>query len=197
MSEPGVTISEPRLRDALRPALLTFLAVRVGLTVLSAIAITVIPSRGALSVPGWGASQLAHGWAAVFTALERQDAQWFLRIAAGGYSPTDGSAAFFPLYPLLVRVVSWFVGGHPLLASMLVSNLAFFGALVVLYDLTVREFISRSRAGPSSTSRSSPRRSSSSRRTANRCSCCSRSSRSVKLGVTDGRPPRSPARSRR
>lgn len=140
MSGSPATTHDRRLRDGLRPCLATFLAMRIGLTVLSAIAISVIPSRGALSVPGWGASQLAHGWAAVFTALERQDAQWFLRIAAGGYSPADGSAAFFPLYPLVVRAVSWLVGGHPLLAAMLVSNLAYFGALLVLYDLTVREF---------------------------------------------------------
>jgi hypothetical protein len=140
VSEREATTAERRLRDGLRPCLITFLSMRLGLTVLSAIAIGVIPPRAAVIVPGWGASAMAQGWGAVFTALERQDAQWFLRIADGGYAPGDGSAAFFPLYPLAVRVVSWLVGGHPLLASLLVSNLAYLGALLVLYDLTVREF---------------------------------------------------------
>jgi Gpi18-like mannosyltransferase len=100
----------------------------------------VIPAREGVDVPGWLAGPIDHGWRAAFTAMERQDALWFLRIATTGYDAGDGSAAFFPLYPLVVRVVSWIVGGRPLLAATLVSNASFFGALLVLYDLTVREF---------------------------------------------------------
>jgi hypothetical protein len=132
-------VAEPRLRDGLRPCLITFIALRVGLVVLAAIAMGVIPARAGVDVPGWLAGPIDHGWRAAFTAMERQDALWFLRIATAGYDASDGSAAFFPLYPLVVRVVSWIVGGHPLLAATLVSNGAFFGALLVLYDLTVRE----------------------------------------------------------
>ncbi len=133
-------VAEPRLRDGLRPCLITFIALRVGLVILAAIAMGVIPAREGVDVPGWLAGSIDQGWGGVFTAMERQDALWFLRIATSGYEATDGSAAFFPLYPLVVRVVSWTVGGHPLLAATLVSNAAFFGSLLVLYDLTVREF---------------------------------------------------------
>ncbi len=136
----GGAPGSPRLRDGLRPCLITFLAVWIGVILLAAMATGLFPARDAVSVPGWAASPVVHGWRAVFTALERQDALWFLRIATTGYRGGDGSAAFFPLYPLAVRAVSWIVGGHPLFAAMLVSNLAFFGSLVVLYDLTVREF---------------------------------------------------------
>ncbi len=132
--------AEPRLRDGVRPALVVFIGVRVGLFVLAAIAVGVITPRAGVDVPGWPATSLGHGWHAAFTGLERQDALWFLRIATTGYRSSDASAAFFPLYPLAVRVVSWILGGQPLLAATLVSNGAFFGALVVLYDLTVREF---------------------------------------------------------
>lgn len=133
-------VAEPRLRDGLRPCLITFIALRVGLVVLAAIAVGVIPAREGVDVPGWLAGPIDHGWRAAFTSMERQDALWFLRIATAGYDAGDGSAAFFPLYPLVVRVVSWIVGGRPLLAATLVSNASFFGALLVLYDLTVREF---------------------------------------------------------
>lgn len=139
MSESKPSTAGPRLRDGLRSCIVTFLGVRIGLIVLAALAVGLFPARDAVSVPGWIAPPIGHAWHNVFTALERQDALWFLRIATTGYARADGSAAFFPLYPLLVRAVSWIVGGHPLLAATLVSNLAFFGSLLVLYDLTVRE----------------------------------------------------------
>ncbi len=132
--------ARPHLRDGLRPALVVFIGLRIGLFVLAAIAVGVITPRAAVDVPGWPAAPLGHGWHAAFTGLERQDALWFLRIATTGYRSADGSAAFFPLYPLVVRIVSGTLGGRPLLAATLVSNGSFLGALVVLYDLTVREF---------------------------------------------------------
>jgi Mannosyltransferase (PIG-V) len=75
----------------------------------------------------------------VWTAWEREDALWFLRIATGGYANEDGSAAFFPLYPTATRAVSAAIGGHPLAASILVSNLSLLGALCMLYVLTRTE----------------------------------------------------------
>jgi Mannosyltransferase (PIG-V) len=140
VSDPSDTSDDPRLRDGLLPCAITFLAVRIGLIVLAALATGLFPARDAVSVPGWIAPALGHGWHDVFSAFERQDALWFLRIADTGYALRDGSAAFFPLYPLLVRATSWLVGGHLLFAATLVSNVAFFGSLLVLYDLTVREF---------------------------------------------------------
>jgi hypothetical protein len=65
---------------------------------------------------------------------------WFLQIATDGYSPTDFSAAFFPLYPLLIRWTSPLVGGHPFAAALLISNLAYMGAMFVFYELTRFEF---------------------------------------------------------
>jgi hypothetical protein len=93
-----------------------------------------------VNVPGWPASTITPGWHNLITAWERFDALWFLRIATAGYTPGDGSAAFFPLYPMLIRVLSPVLGGHPLGAGLLISNAAFLGALVVLYFLTSSEF---------------------------------------------------------
>ena len=59
------------------------------------------------------------------TAWERFDALWFLRIATDGYRLHDGSAAFFPGFPLAIRFLSPVLGGHPLAAGFLISNLAF------------------------------------------------------------------------
>jgi hypothetical protein len=47
-----------------------------------------------------------------FTTFDRWDADWFLKIARDGYDPT--SAAFFPLYPLVV----WALGSSVVTATL-------------------------------------------------------------------------------
>ncbi|MEP6475759.1 MAG: mannosyltransferase family protein [Actinomycetota bacterium] len=128
------------LRRGARYCVCVFLAVRLAVSLLSVVGIGLIPvHKEGVDVPGWPAPAISPGWHNAFTALERQDAQWFFRVADDGYRADDGSAAFFPLYPLLVRVVSLFTGGRMLAAGVLVSNLSFLAALVVLFALTSME----------------------------------------------------------
>ncbi len=133
-----------RLRDGVRDSLLVFLGVRIGFSVLGLIAAGVIaPRQGVPVVGGWPIEAVSAGWRLLITASERQDAAWFLAIATRGYDATDGSAAFFPLYPLMIRVVAWLPGIGPLGAALLVSNACFAGALVMLHGLTRLEGMSR------------------------------------------------------
>jgi hypothetical protein len=142
-----------RILRGIRYCLVVFLCVRVGLTVLALLAVALLPHSSAIgeaagipkpvNVPGWLAPTITPGWHNLFTAWERFDALWFLRIATAGYTDGDGSAAFFPLYPILIWVVSPILGGHPLGAALLISNAAFLGALIVLYFLTSSEFDER------------------------------------------------------
>jgi hypothetical protein len=68
--------------------------------------------------------------------LARWDSSWFLRIAHDGYVGHEPArAAFFPLYPLLVRAGAAVVGS-PLVAGALISTAAFAVALVLLHRLT-------------------------------------------------------------
>ncbi len=128
------------LREGFVFALKVFLGVRIGLLVLGLLSPGLFPALEPVSVPGWPATPLPDpGWHNLFTVWERFDALWFLRIADQGYRASDGSAAFFPLYPLLVRLVSGILGGRPLAASLVVSNAALLGALTFLYDLTRAE----------------------------------------------------------
>jgi hypothetical protein len=129
----------PRTREAVRYSLGVFAAVRVALLVLGLIEVGLVHPLHAVPVPGWPAPPVADGWRSIFTAWERQDALWFLRIAAGGYRAGDGSAAFFPMFPLLIRAASFATGGHPLAGATIVSNACFAGALCVTYSLTERE----------------------------------------------------------
>lgn len=70
------------------------------------------------------------------------DSQWYVEIARDGYwfQPLQQSnVAFFPLYPLYMRLVAKFVGGNLILSGFLVSNAALLLALIYLYRLTVLE----------------------------------------------------------
>lgn len=61
----------------------------------------------------------------------RWDTQWYLQIATHGYA-ADGTAAFFPLYPLLIKAVGIVFGDYYLLASLVISNLAALGSFILL-----------------------------------------------------------------
>jgi hypothetical protein len=82
--------------------------------------------------------------------LARWDAAWYLRIAESGYGGAKVRAAFFPLYPLLVRAVGELGGGSAgarLVAAYLVSLSALLAALVLLHRLVALE-LGRSLAAP-------------------------------------------------
>src|SRR5260370_2289377 len=60
--------------------------------------------------------------AALAPASAQWDAPWDLGIAQAGYF-SQQATAFFPLYPLLVRLVGTMIGGHSLAAGLLRSHL--------------------------------------------------------------------------
>jgi hypothetical protein len=132
------------LLDALRFCALAFLGLRLLTLVIGLVGVAAIPPIEPVGVPGWPAHPIPEpGWQTLFTAWERFDALWFLRIADAGYGLSDGSAAFFPLYPLSIRALSILAFGHPFGVSLLISNAAFFGALVMTYRLTAMELDER------------------------------------------------------
>jgi hypothetical protein len=78
----------------------------------------------------------------LLSPLARWDAAWYLRIADSGYEGSEVRAAFFPLYPLLVRGLAAPFGAAPgalLLAAYAVALAAFLGALLLLYRLVSLE----------------------------------------------------------
>lgn len=74
------------------------------------------------------------------------DAQYYIGIAKQGYSfiaeqntpvfkSTNLSYAFFPLYPLLIRVVHFFTGISYSLSGILISLFCFISSTLILYKL--------------------------------------------------------------
>jgi hypothetical protein len=76
--------------------------------------------------------------------LCRWDCNWYLIVANQGYLPAENPAipgatdfAFFPLYPLIIRLVAPLFAGNSLLAAIIVSNLCFCAALVYIHRYTL------------------------------------------------------------
>lgn len=116
-----------------------YLVVRAALLGLALLASATLPDAGDDGLAEWPAPRPG-GWATAFTAWENADALQYLRIAELGYRLEDNSGAFFPLYPLLIRLLGTLTGGRPLLAAYLISNVALVVGLVLLYRLTALEY---------------------------------------------------------
>ncbi len=65
----------------------------------------------------------------------RFDSVWYLGIAQHGYFTTQ-ARAFFPLYPLVIKLVDNVVN-EPLIAGLAISLVCFTGSLVLLYRLAL------------------------------------------------------------
>jgi hypothetical protein len=118
-----------RFNQTVREVLLDFLVSRAAIIVIAELAAVIIGQR-----PGQHIQESRHILLAVWG---RWDAVHYLSIAAQGYQGTE--PAFFPLYPLLIRIVGHFTGNE-LIAGLLVSNACFFFALLYLYKLLEHEY---------------------------------------------------------
>jgi hypothetical protein len=129
---------EVRLRDGVLFSATAFATVRIVLSLLAVVTV------GAVHPPSFAGSGVAvpatTGWHNAVDGTERWDAGWFERIARDGYRSDDASAAFFPGYPLAIRGVTTVLPLSDGDAALLVSNIAFLGALIVLLALTTFEF---------------------------------------------------------
>jgi Gpi18-like mannosyltransferase len=122
--------SEPWGR-ALGAVLPTFLLTRLVFLMLTyfGVVLFALPNYASESLPG---EALLYSW-------YRWDAVRFGTIAANGYVKPEYTA-FFPLYPIAERIISIPLGDDVYVAGILISNLAFLGALTVLYRFVETEF---------------------------------------------------------
>jgi Gpi18-like mannosyltransferase len=73
----------------------------------------------------------------IIKGMTRWDGGWFLRIAQEGYNLK--SAAFFPLYPFLIKTLQG-VGLSSQAAALLISNTSFLLMLIVFYHLVTLDY---------------------------------------------------------
>lgn len=127
---------------------------QTALTVLPAFVVTrlVVLVAGIVAIQIWGVkavqeiydpagytTELGELVSTVIGPLARWDAVWYVDIAEVGY-PTDypPRTAFFPLYPVLLRIGGWLVGS-PMVAGLLLSFACAFVGAMLFHRLTDRE----------------------------------------------------------
>ena len=148
MSEPGTAAipqpatDPPQPRSLLRRSLLVALVSRLGIFAIAAVTTYMVkmpPASWALRLPRLAEpfkGTLGH----LFNSWAHWDGVWYIKIASNGYAGTDGSVAFFPLYPLLVRWLGVPFRNNLVISGMLVSLVCFFVAVWLLYRLVARDF---------------------------------------------------------
>ena len=136
-SDVHATAARASLAGAWRAVAVPFFVTRTGVLLVGLAAAVVIGDTPAAGEPS--------AWrVAVDPArnlLARWDAFWYLDIATRGYhwngNPLEQqNVVFFPLFPLLMRGLGAIVGGHPLVAGLVVSLSAFLLALCYFWRWT-------------------------------------------------------------
>jgi hypothetical protein len=125
----GKVIIAARFNQTVREVLLDFCVTRAAIIVIAELAAVIIGQR-----PGTHAEESRYLLLAVWG---RWDAVHYLTIATQGYSGVE--PAFFPLYPLLIKLVGLLTANH-LIAGILISNVCFFFGLLFLYKLLEHEY---------------------------------------------------------
>lgn len=119
-------------RIGVHPALIRYALLLFAITRLGFIATTFVAIRF-LHPIGGGAHSFLDAWA-------RYDATLYARLAQDGYQGSPFyRAAFFPLQPLVTAIVAPLTGGNTYIAGMVVSNVAYFFALLGLGTLALHE----------------------------------------------------------
>jgi len=121
--------------ESVAEPLAVFLTTRGCLLVLAYAATALFP-KTAYAAKAWPFGGLFDPWV-------RWDSAWYLQIASEGYvyrpEAQASTVAFFPLYPLLIRVAAPILGG-PVSAGLVISDVALALALCCLYQLAARRF---------------------------------------------------------
>lgn len=132
--------------DAAKTALGAWLALRLFCTLLGVAVYSIAPATffsTAIQTVFSGHIPSCPAYSSTATGLNgalagiwlRWDTPWYADIAAHGYT-CYGSTAFMPLYPTLIRVLSFPLAGNTVAAALLISSIASLVVFYLLYRLT-------------------------------------------------------------
>jgi hypothetical protein len=134
---------------SIRYATITLIASRLFLTLWALVVLALRPQSqmpDEVLRPYLDQPRLTEGvTGAILGPWQRFDTLHYMRIAEQGYTVEEDSV-FPPLFPLAMSGVGWLLSPlfpqaeRNLLSAIIISNVAFFGVLVLLYRLVAREF---------------------------------------------------------
>jgi hypothetical protein len=123
-----------------RSAIPVVLSTRTGVLLVGFLAVALFGYRPDVPVP-WRVYENE-----ILNLPARWDTGWYMDVANAGYrwDPSrvtrQQNIAFFPMYPMLMRYGSLFLGRELMWTGVLISWVSFFGALVYLYRFTRERF---------------------------------------------------------
>lgn len=133
-----------RLDSGWRLALATLVAARLVLGIVGVLTQQLAADRPVTGGYTYLVIEGGEPWSLFLSTWQRWDALWYQKVAEEGYQagPTTN---FYPLYPLLARMLSVPLGGHVVWAELILSSVCFVIALRLLYALTLRDSPRRTR----------------------------------------------------
>jgi hypothetical protein len=111
---------------------------------VGALAPVILRTHDVNSIMRFPAAELYSGWLGrLLNPWTHFDGVWFIHIAKEGYRLDNNTPAFFPVYPLALRIGGYLTGGNYQVAGIVLSLLSFFAAMIVLYRLVAADFSPR------------------------------------------------------
>jgi hypothetical protein len=132
-SNPGTAVSN---RVSYVVPCAVFLVSRLALALLAHSAPSLLPSIRTNPSVLPRSDPLASAWS-WFSPWFRFDAKWYVDVAQHGYHwgrVAETNTNFFPLYPLLIKIVHPFTLGSYWIAALLIANLSFLAALILVWN---------------------------------------------------------------
>ncbi len=131
-------VAARRLAVSWKEPLALFLGWRLGLGGLAFLAGILIPGLARGGTAPYTPANLGPLAERLLGVWSHWDGEWFLYVAQVGYRPGDYTSPFFPLYPILVRVLATILGNY-LLAGVLLSAGLSLAVFVLMYLLVSHE----------------------------------------------------------
>lgn len=120
----------------MKKVIILFLIWRVGLFAIASISPQILPHFGD-RFPYWQERLVSTGLPHFVWSFGNFDGVHYLGIAKDAYA-YQFTQAFFPLYPILIRLASPVTLGNLLLSALLISNVAFLAGLIIFYKLVIK-----------------------------------------------------------
>jgi hypothetical protein len=127
------------LREGIPFCVIIFLSIRIIFSVAGVVGVRATEPNPSTMPPGGpppsyvmpATPGLHNAW----DGTQRWDAPWFLWIAHTGWG-SGATIAYSPGYPVTTHLLDAVVPGNELPAALLISNLSYLGAIIVLFSLT-------------------------------------------------------------